>query len=144
MKRFASRPLGPVMLGALVALTGCAGAAPQSPLEAVEAAIRDAPAGLDEVRADEGIDGFSRHVLLVLVASGDELPVDGVTETLDTVGDVLPEEYDSVHVVARSASGDRLDVDTALESLGFSETYMVSPTRAHITASAVRAFASEG
>jgi hypothetical protein len=140
-KRIGTIILSCVALGALAATSGCAAAA--RPLETVEAAVADVPAGLDEVRVDEGKDGFSRHVVLLLVTSGDELSAESVGETLEAVGSVLPEQYDSVHVAARTSSGDRLDVDTALESNGFSESYLVNPRMAYITASAVRAFASE-
>ncbi|GAA1941750.1 hypothetical protein [Agromyces allii] len=142
-KPFGTMILGCITLGLLAVTAGCAAPASQRPLEAVEAAVSDVPAGLDEVRVDEGKDGLSRHVLLHLVASGDELPAESVTATLQAVGGALPEAYDSVHVAASTASGERLDVDVVLESIGFSETFMVNPRMAYIPASAIRSFAGE-
>ncbi|WP_156891479.1 hypothetical protein [Agromyces subbeticus] len=140
-KRIGTIILSCVALGVLAATSGCA-ASPQ-PLETVEAAVADVPAGLDEVQVDEGKDGFSRYVVLVLVASGDELPVESVTETLKAVGGVLPDEYDSVRVAARNSSGDRLDVDAAIAASGFDGAFMINPKMADITADAIRAFADD-
>ncbi|MET4158752.1 hypothetical protein [Agromyces sp. PvR057] len=143
-KRFGTVVVGCIAAGMLVVTAaGCAASSSRGQLEVVEAAVRDAPAGLDEVRVDEGKDGLSRYVLLHLIASGDELPAESVAATLQEVGDVLPESYNYVHVAASTASGDRLDVDTVLESLGFSQTYLVNPRMAHIPASALKSFADE-
>jgi len=140
VKRFGTVMFSCVVLGVLAATTGCA-AASARPLETVQAAVREAPSGLDEVRVDEGKDGLSRYVLLVLITSGDELPADALAETLQAVGEVLPDEYDSVRVAARASSGERLDIAEAVEASGVDGAFMINARMADIPADAVRSFA---
>lgn len=135
--------LGCVVLGAVAMVTACSGTAASDGLEPLRSAVREAPAGVDEITVDEGKDGFSRYVFLVLNVPGDELTPEALTETLDVVGETLPEAYDEVRLVARGASGERVEIETAFAGVGLDDSYLVSPQRAHLTADAVRAFANE-
>ena len=129
------------MLGAIAMMTACTNPGASDPLAQVRMAVQAPPAGIDEIEVDEGADGLSRYVMLVLHTSGDQLSPEALTETLDLVGDALPEVYDGVRVVARSAADGRIALDEAVLGAGLDESSLVSPERAHLTADAVRALA---
>lgn len=142
-KRLGRAFLGCVVVGAVAMVTACSAPSAGGQLDEVRAAVREAPQGVDRISVDEGKDGFSRYLFLVLEVPGDELTPQALTETLDVVGDTLPDAYDEVRLVARGASGDRVDLDPAFAAVGLDGSYLVSPQRAHLTADAVRAFAGE-
>lgn len=142
-KRLGKAFLGCVVLGAVAMVTACAGPSAGAPIDEVRAAVREAPEGVERITVDEGKDGFSRYLFLVLEVPGEELTPQALTETLDVVGDALPDAYDEVRLVARGASGDRVELDAAFAAVGLDGSYLVSPERAHLTADAVRAFADE-
>ncbi|KAA1422169.1 hypothetical protein FE697_013380 [Mumia zhuanghuii] len=140
--RIRSVVVAAAVVGLLATTTGCFRTADPDAMEQVQGAVRDAPAGLDEIVVDEGTDGLSRYVLLELRTTGDDLTADVLGDTLELVGRTLPEAYDSVQIVARTTGDERLEVSPALTDLGLDTAYLVNPNRASVPAPALRAFAS--
>lgn len=135
--------VGGVMLSVVLTMTACARPGPGDGLEAVTQSVRESSSAVDEVFVEEGLDGFSRYLFVELGLTGETLAVDALADALRAIGDTLPDGFESVRLVARASSGDRLDLEEPLEVAGVDGVFMISPKTANIPAEAVRNFAGE-
>lgn len=135
--------IGGVLLSIVLTMTACARPGPEDGLETVNQAVRASSSAFDEVFVEEGLDGFSRYLFVELGSTGETIPVDALSDALRSVGDTIPDGFESVRLIARSSSGDRLDLEEPLEAAGVDGVFMISPKTANIPAEAVRNFAGE-
>jgi hypothetical protein len=141
MKRIATYMFGCVVLGAILSTAGCAQPRDHDALAAVKAAVHEPPAGIDEILVDDGVDGLSRYVFVEVRSGTDAVSDDDLAAILRSIGDALPEEFDSVRLIARAASGERLDLTKSVQNIGVGGVFMINALNADIRADALRDFA---
>lgn len=134
---------GVVLLSVVLTTAACAQPVSGDQLEAVERSVRESSSAFDQVFVEEGLDGFSRYLFVELGFTGATIPGDALADALRAVGQTVPDEFESVRLVARSSSGDRFDLEEPLEALGVDGVFMISPKTASIPAEATRNFADE-
>ncbi|SFR85019.1 hypothetical protein SAMN05428970_3100 [Agromyces sp. CF514] len=130
---------GGIVVALVLALGACA--ARPSGAEAhdeVADAVRDASPEIADVVVEDGVDGLSRYLFVELDMAGDILPADALTAALGAVGATVPEQYETVRVVARTASGDRLELEEPMQQTGVDGVFMINPRLASVQAAALR------
>ncbi|WP_157372859.1 hypothetical protein [Agromyces sp. Root81] len=135
--------VGGVLLTVMLTMTACGGPGAADGLEAVEHAVRDSSSAFDDVFVEDGLDGFSRYLFVELGMTGETLPPDELAAALSAVGETIPDGFDSVRLVARSSSGDRLDLERPMEDSDVDGVFMINSNLADIPAEALRNFAGE-
>lgn len=133
--------IGGVMLSVVLTMTACARPDPGPGLEAVRQSVRESSSAFDEVFVEEGLDGFSRYLFVEVGLNGEALAADALADALRAIGETVPDGFESVRLVARASSGDRLDLEEPLDSAGVDGVFMISPKTANIPAEALRDFA---
>ncbi|KQM84308.1 hypothetical protein [Agromyces sp. Leaf222] len=130
--------LGGMVVALVVALGACAAPSAAEAHDDVADAVRAASPEFAEVYVEDGVDGLSRYLFVELDMVGDDLPIDALTAALGAVGTTVPKQYDTVRVVARTAGGDRLELEVPMQQTGIDGVFMINPRLASIQAAALR------
>ncbi|WP_152030981.1 hypothetical protein [Agromyces aureus] len=137
--------LGGIVVAVVLALGACAarpGAAETH--DEIADAVRDASPEIAEVFVEDGVDGLSPYLFVELEMSGDALSADALMAALAAVGATAPGRYETVQLIARSAAGDRIDLEGPLQQTGIDGVFMINPRLASIQTGALRDLAPQG
>lgn len=138
--RLARVAIGVVAVLLTLTLGACAPQIAESPdHEALTEAVRDSSSEISDVIVEDGTDGTSRYLFIELDMAGDELSATAAGAAMEVVAESLPDEYDSVEVVARTAGGDRIALESPLREAGL-DPLMMGRLRASILADALRGY----
>lgn len=140
MNRFVRVALGSVAVIVMITLSACSPSASETvDHERLAAAVQDSSPDIADAVVEDGTDGTSRYLFVEIVLVGEELDSGTAATTMEVIAQEVPDVYESVEFVARTADGDRVEVEAPLRAAGL-DPLMSGRLRASVLTDALRGY----